>query len=43
MAAVCCVAIFGMSYCAEVDRKEREDWAKTKPSRFCKKELYIKG
>ena len=42
MAAVCCVAIFGMSYCAEADRKEREDWAKQNPVDSAKKNCISK-
>jgi len=42
MTAVCCLAVFGMSYCAEVDRKEREDWAKQNPVDSAKKNCISK-
>ena len=31
MAAICCVAIFGMGYCVDVDKKQRDEWARQNP------------
>ena len=42
MAAVCCLALFGMNECAESGKKERDQWVKDNPVDSAKERCYSK-